>query len=406
MTDSITLIKPTCEKDWAETPLSVPLSLAALAAYLIERGVKVNTCDLGLGEAVEEADWYGITSLITSRSSVKELAGLNGEIVFGGPDPSADPEYYLELGKCVIRGEGEKALFDLITHTDPSKISNLSYKTSTGFQHNPKAPLLDMEDLPLPAYELFAVMRYADIYEKTKGRRWLPIALTRGCPYDCFFCAHGCVFGVSWRAPTPQRAVDMIEKLLELGELDGLHIGDSIFGFDRTWSEAVCREIIRRKLSFKWFCYMRADSISAKLLGLMKKAGCIAIDYGLESGSQKRLDSMNKQITVEAGRRAANLTEKEGIIPILSFIVGTPGEVESELEETEEFWNDLLDQYDCVIVPSIYTPLKTSGFYERYGTLVSEISRKRLGESVKNINIRMEEKYGYPNDFGDRHARA
>ncbi len=394
MTDSITLIKPTNEKDWADTPLSIPLSLAALAAYLTERGVKVNTCDIGLREEVKEADWYGITSLITSRTSVKELASLNGEIVFGGPDPSADPEYYLEIGKYVIRGEGEKALFDIIKHTEPLKVSNLSYKTSTGFQHNVKAPLLDMNELPLPAYELFAVMKYADIYEKTKGHRWQPIVLTRGCPYDCFFCAHGCVFGISWRAPPPAKAVDMIEKLLELGELEGLHIGDSIFGFNRAWSEAVCREIIRRKLSFKWFCYMRVDRISAKLLGLMKKAGCIAIDYGLESGSQKRLDSMNKQITVEAGRRAVELTERKGIIPILSFVIGTPGEVEDELEKTEDFWNDLLDKYDCVIVPSIYYPLKTSTFYKRYGEQMSEIPRERLGESINRIKFRMEEKYG------------
>ena len=394
MIDSVTLIEPTNEKDWAETPPSIPLGLASLAAYLIERGVKVHTCDLGLGESVQEADWYGITARITSRSSVKTLRRLNGEIVFGGPDPSADPDYYLEIGKYVIRGEGEKALFDLINHVEPSNISNLSYKTQSGFQHNVKGPLLDMNELPLPAYELFDIMKYADIYEKSKGIRWLPIVLSRGCPYNCFFCAHGCIFGISWRAPMPDKAVDAIEKLIDLGDLEGLHIGDSLFGFSREWSEAVCKEIIQRKLNFKWFCYMRADSISPTLLTFMKKAGCVAIDYGLESGSQKRLDSMNKQITVEAGRRAVELTERNGIIPILSFVIGTPGEVEDELEETEDFWNGLLDKYDCVIVPSIYYPLKTSTFYKRYGEQMSEISRERLYESVNRVKYRMNEKYG------------
>ncbi len=394
MANSITLINPT-SIDEAGQPIPLPLGLASLSAYLIERDVKVNICDMNFKNKIEEeTDWYGITSTLKSRITIKEMPEFNGRTVFGGPDPSSDPEYYLEFGDYVIRGEGEKPIYELITGTDPSKTSNLSYKTSTGTQHNPKGPLLDLNKLPIPAYELFDVMKYADTYDETKGLRWLPIVLARGCPHNCYFCAHGCVFGIGWRAPTPKKSVDMIEKLLNLGELDGVHIGDSMFGYNIDWSEAICREIIRRKLKFMWFCYKRVDSISTERLALMKKAGCISISFGLESGSQKTLDAVNKRQTVDAGRTAIALTEANGIIPLANFIVGTPGETEAELEKTEEVWNDLLDKHDVIIVPSIYYPLPGSVFYKRHGEQVSEISRERLEEAMRRVKMRMKEKYG------------
>lgn len=404
MSNSITLINPIHEigctgLEPLSVPLrlsiSVPLGLAALAAYLIERGIKINTCDMNLNEKLEEeTEWYGITSTKRSRQNIKDLAKLNGELVFGGADPSIDPEYYLEIGKYIIRGEGEKALHDLITCKDISKTMNLSYKTSEGIiQHNQLGPLLDMNELPIPAYELFDIMKYGDISEKLRGLRWETISLARGCPYDCSFCTKS-VYGRSWRTPTPNKAVDMIEKLLRLGELDGLLVGDSIFGIDLKWRSAVCKEIIRRKLNFQWHAYMRVDGISKKSLTLMKKAGCSALLYGLESGSQKSLDAMNKETTVEKGRRAAALTEESGIVPILSFILGIPGETEADLKETEEFYNELLDKHNCITIPNIYEPSKLTPFYEKYGPLMSEVPLERLNEYKTRMELRMKEKYG------------
>lgn len=395
MSNSITLINPIHEIDHARlNPLSVPLGLAALAAYLIERGIKVSTCDVNLDEKIEEeTDWYGITSSRKSRQNIKDLTKLNGDLVFGGLNPTVDPEYYLEFGKYVIRGEGEKALYDLITCEDPLKTMNLSYKTPEGVQHNQLGPFLDMSELPIPAYELFDVMKYGDISEKLKGLRWQTISLARGCPYDCSFCAKN-VYGRSWRAPTPSKTVDTIEKLLRLGELDGLLIYDSIFGIDLKWRRAVCKEIIRRGLSFQWYAYMRVDLISKESLTLMKKAGCSALLYGLESGSQKSLDAMNKETTVERGRQAVALTEESGIVPILTFILGIPEETEVDLKKTEVFCGELLDKHSCITIPNIYIPYKHTPFYEKYGMLMSEVPLEKLNEYKTRIELRMKEKYG------------
>ncbi len=387
---SITLINPKPEQSTLH--LGLPLGLASLAAYLMERGIETKIYDMCVGNKVKmDSDWYGITAVSSARSVVEKIARrLDGKVVMGGVDPTVMPDYYLNFTDYVIRGEGEIALFELLSGADPSTIPNLSYKTGKIKHHNPIGELL--ERLPFPAYDLLNTKEYIKRSESRYGFRWIPVMLSRGCPFNCYFCSTRTIWGQTCRVMRVKRAADLIESLLENYDVDGFLIYDSIFGANIKWGNAFCKEIIKRGLKFEWFCYKRVDTITVKALALMKKAGCVTICYGLESGSQELLDKFNKKQTVEQGRKAVALTAGMGIVPILTFVIGTPYETEKTLRMTEALWYELLEEYDCIIQPSIYRPSPGSHFYDMLGEQTGD--RQISIEAIEGVVHKQEEKYG------------
>jgi len=162
---------------------------------------------------------------------------------------------------------------------------------------------------------------------------------TRGCPFKCTFCAGSKVFGKKVRYLSPERVLLELEQLVMDYKVEGVYFTDDMFLSNEKRAYEILELMVKKNLHkrLKWCAQARVNDVTKNLLSMMKKAGCVQIEYGFESGSQKVLDKLNKKTTVEQNYRAARLTKKAGIRFLANIIVGTIGETEQDIMESIKF---------------------------------------------------------------------
>ena len=161
----------------------------------------------------------------------------------------------------------------------------------------------------------------------------MPISFSRSCTHRCNFCAHNCFLRA--RHHSPDYFIKKMESVASQCNVDTFVIQDSSIGnFRKDW-EAVCNRLIELGSPYRWWANLRADQADEDFVSLLKRAGCIKLFFGFESGSERMLKKMNKLITVEQCKRAAELCHKMNLSFYTSYIVNYFGEEESDLEMTE-----------------------------------------------------------------------
>ena len=161
---------------------------------------------------------------------------------------------------------------------------------------------------------------------------------TRGCPYSCTFCYRN--FGRKVRSRSANNVIAEIKTLREKYNLRFIALLDELFTVHKKRVYDFCDKIDEEKLNIRWQCAGRVNLVDESLLKRMAASGCEFILYGIESGSQKMLDSMNKQVTVDQAKKAIQITRKAGITPMTSYMVGTIGETKETIQETVDFCRD------------------------------------------------------------------
>lgn len=277
-------------------------------------------------------------------------------IVFGGVHPTALPQEALEHGDCVIRGEGEIALPKAL---DAGRLEGVIEGE----------PVEELDTLPLPARDRLDLGFYANAREGFAGfsYRNLGLITSRGCPYACEFCVNS-----KRNVPFRMHGVDRVIE--EMRYLVGRHRIESVSFFDEhaamrpeRWS-AICERMIREGFdTLRWECQMHAGRATPELLALMKRAGCIQVGIGFESGSQRILERMDKRATVEENLEAARRIREAGLRIRGCFIIGTPGETAEDIRETERFIKTA--RIDFVSV-NFMTPYPGSLLFDRYADRV------------------------------------
>lgn len=240
-------------------------------------------------------------------------------------------------------------------------IDGLCYKNGNGPVIKAKAILIsDLDNLPMPDYDAFPVERYIEHNRHLRSIRGISAIVSRGCPFQCTFCAVHQTMGRKWRAKSPLRVVDELIVLKEKYGNEGVWFKDSIFNLNPRWVREFCRLMIERNAGITWQALTRVNMIDEEELQLMKKAGLTQLDLGIESGSQKTLDRLKKGITVDAIREKVQLAKK--YVRVFGFfMIGIPGEEESDVQQTFALARDLdLDRWSW----SIYSPLPGSALYE------------------------------------------
>jgi radical SAM superfamily enzyme YgiQ (UPF0313 family) len=166
-----------------------------------------------------------------------------------------------------------------------------------------------------------------------------PIVTTRGCPYECKFCASPKLWKRKIRFRSPKNVVDEIEHLVNLFGVREIHFEDDNLTLRREHVEGICNLMLERGIKVSWACPngVRADKLDPQLLRLMKKAGCYYLAFGVESGNQEILDNINKHIRLNTIRDAVVMAENEGIMTQGFFIFGLPGETMQTIEGTIRF---------------------------------------------------------------------
>lgn len=198
--------------------------------------------------------------------------------------------------------------------------------------------LKDYDSLPLPAYDLLPDLGPYFVTAPA-GRPFTILYTSKGCPFRCSFCT---VAGTPWKMRT---APHILEELRYLKDRYGLRTAsffDETFTFNRKRVEDICRLLTEEDLRIKWYCNTRAHLVDRPLLAMMREAGCRGISFGIESGSQRILDSVEKHISVEQAKAAVRSAKEEGIKTFCSFILGLPGEDWDTVEETLRFVRETL----------------------------------------------------------------
>jgi len=167
------------------------------------------------------------------------------------------------------------------------------------------------------------------------------IFTSRGCPYPCTYCASSNVQGKGIRRRTAENVIEEIELLVRESNINGFYICDDLVTGDHDWIMEFSEKLADRKLDLVWACQSRVDTLDEQMALAMKKSGCIQIDFGVESGSDKTLKTMKKATTVEAARQVFAMIKRVGVRSCATFILGFERETEQDMEETFSFAKEI-----------------------------------------------------------------
>jgi len=276
----------------------------------------------------------------------KELCGEHTLVAAGGPHPTALPER--TLADCphvdvAALGEGERTIVELADHGPSPDVEGICFRRDgSAVRTPPRAPEQDLDALgPLP-YDLFDMDHYT-----AQDRwliRWLPLRATnirtsRGCPNRCRFCAGHLVNGVGVRYHSIEFVIAQVRHVADRFGVEAIHFEDDTVGASRPRLLELCEAIRQADLhrKVKWDCCLRADQADRELLAQMKAAGCIQIEYGFETGSDRMLGKLAKNTTAEMNLSTAQLTHEAGIRVYADIMFGLPDETEDDVRATLRF---------------------------------------------------------------------
>lgn len=354
-----------------------PLGTGYVAASLKKHGVPVELVDctfLSREEAIEKVkrskpQIIGIYSMFSMKKSSLELARVFKDhcdvLVTGGPLPTLNPLDFLEVFDVAVIGEGEQTMVDLVDCFDKglgfSCVKGIAYRDGGEIRFtSPRGFVDDLDCLPFPSRELFNNDEYKRYYAKRFGYTTTPLITSRGCPFNCDFCSRP-VFGTSLRLRSAGNVVDEVESIVGLG-YDKVWFADDCFTLDRRHLMNICNEIIRRDSDVGWECLSRVDTMDREVAAKMRRAGCVRVYFGIESGNNYVLTLMKKQITVEQARRAVYAAKAAGLQVGAFFIIGYPGESDQTILDTVCFASGLPLDYLSFTLPY---PIPGTALFER-----------------------------------------
>jgi anaerobic magnesium-protoporphyrin IX monomethyl ester cyclase len=292
-------------------------------------------------------------------------------VVVSGHDAADAPEVYLGAGADFVAiGEAEITLGELLARMDaPAEVPGLVFRDRGLIRRTgPRALLKELDELPLPAWDLVDVDRYRAFWRARHGTFSLNVNTTRGCPYKCNWCSKP-VYGNTYHTRTPDNVVAEIRMLREKYAPDRLWFCDDIFGLKTRWLIPFSERIAAEGLALPFLCQTRADLMTAENVAALRRAGCAETWMGVESGAQTVLDAMDKGLTLDHVRGAVARLRAAGIRIGFFLQFGYPGEGWREIEMTRSLVRELTPD-DIGI--SVSYPLPGTRFHQSV--------KARLGE--------------------------
>ena len=279
--------------------------------------------------------------------------------------PSWAPEGFLDVFDAVAVGEGEQTmseLADCVTQgKELSSVKGLVFKDGERIvKTGPREFVENFNDLAFPTRDLFDNEAYQKYYRDRFGYSITSMITSRGCPFSCDFCSRP-IFGADMRTRSVANIVDEVEEIAALG-YDRVWFADDCFTLNRNHVLDVCNEIVKRGLDIGWECLSRVDTMDAEVAGGMKRAGCIGVFFGIESGNDSVLSLMKKRITTAQAQRAVYAAKAAGLKVGAFFIVGYPGESNKTVLDTVRFASGLPLDYLSFTLPY---PIPGTPLYER-----------------------------------------
>lgn len=354
-------------------PFWIPLGFAYIGALLKKHGHDVHVFDRHAAMArwgsdydkIDQAmlqavkvfapDVVGFTTMSPLIHRVAHCANIlrkqfDGIILAGGHHATAMPHLTLEkipeLDGVGI-GEGEESLLALAEGSPPDEITGLLWRQNFHLSNDIESRrltkpvagrIINLDSLPFPDFSLFDTAFYTrrtssiirGFYMST-----LTMLCSRGCSQRCSFCTESLVYGGGVRFHSVEYIIEMVERALrQYPQIDGIYFHDNDFLIEPERVEQLCKQFIQKGLAkrFSWAVQVRADRLKPDLLKLMKKAGCIKMEIGVEAATQNDLDFMSKDMTVDINEKALRLCREAGISVHAYMLTKTTDESLADLQ--------------------------------------------------------------------------
>jgi anaerobic magnesium-protoporphyrin IX monomethyl ester cyclase len=284
------------------------------------------------------------------------------KVILGGPHTSVYPQETIKHEEIdyLLEGEADIAFTDFVNKLEAGEkieeIPGLYYLENGNVTYTGKSTYIkDLNALPIPNRRLTDYTKYCSIL--SKRRPSTNMMTSRGCPFKCIFCNR---MGKTFRMRSAENILSEIRNCMELGIQD-IAVFDDSFTLNRQRVVDICNGIIKEGFDFTWNIRTRVDNVDEELLKLLKKANCVRVHYGIESGNPNILKILNKQINLDDVKHAFQMTHKAGMETYAYIMIGSPEEHEDEIEDTMRLLKQIRPDYAGF---SILTPMPNTELYD------------------------------------------
>lgn len=338
-----------------------PQGLAYIAAVLHKEGYDVEIYsqdknhfpDWHLTEYLDKNrfDVVGV-SVIAGYYQYRKLLGISDAInkskqrpfyIIGGHGPSPEPEFFMKKTEsdAVVIGEGEKTIIDLLNALSNNRslnnVQGIAFRSGGGIVINKERFLIqDIDSIPFPAYHLFPIdyYRLLRMPHCSNSDFVMPVLSGRGCTFKCNFCYR---LDEGFRPRSNESIIEEIKLLKKDYGITYIAFSDELLMSSVSRTQSLCEDFIKHNLNIKWDCNGRLNYAKPDLLRLMKRAGCVFINYGIEAMDDNVLKNMNKNLTTGQITKGIEATLSAGISPGFNIIFGNIGDNRETLNKGVEF---------------------------------------------------------------------
>jgi len=410
---NILLFNPTIREN--QVPYNFPAGLGIIASIMVQEGHNVSVYDQNAlrtsnDEVLRELskfkniDIIGIGGLVTTYSQIKSLIPIfrslfkNAKIVLGG-GVTIDPDLIfknMDVDICV-HGEGEHTFRILCNYIeggrdDFSDIPGVSYiKNNELFRTQPNIFEKDLNVFPMPAYNLFPSEIYfknnvlKQMFSDLNTKSCATLLWSRGCPNECTYCWR--MTGKALRFRSMTLLMEEIEYLRSNYDVDSYLFYDECINANRAKALEFSSNLIKRGLSAPWYSHARANNFDDEIASMFFKSGCVGLNFGIESGSEKMLRAMKKNINPVKAGAGISIALRNHIKPNCTFIIGMPGETRETVAESVKWIRKYKSRRNVFFFATPYPgcelynePIVQKRIYEKYNNLDNYFSA--LGDAV------------------------
>lgn len=351
----IALVNPRVESYSSTLP---PLGLLYIAAVLERDGFHVKIFDVYPHDDRDmtnllsyKPDIVGMTVLTDYWTRAKHISEIIKEnlndflFVIGGVHVTVQPEKSIhELDADIgVIGEGEYTMLNICRHADRESgwhdTAGIVFKDLNGHtvRTKPRPYIQDLNELPHPARHLLNFEEYLippGIIRGHWSERSTTVMTSRGCPFNCIWCASNCTFGRKVRYRSVDNILDEVELLVKEYAIDTVWFCDDTFTLLRDRIFEFCEKLLDRGIKISWGCQAHIKTADEKMFRAMKKAGLVQLDFGVESGSDKVLKALRKNSDARSIKKAFEMARKAEVRTLATFMFGNPSETEVDIEAT------------------------------------------------------------------------
>jgi radical SAM superfamily enzyme YgiQ (UPF0313 family) len=358
-----------------------------------------------------DADFFGFSTVCSSYPLtlriVSELKRLRPDAVvaLGGPQASvvdvATLRHFPSVD-LVVRGEAEETLPQLLDAISARSAVNgvdvpgVTLRRGEDIRRNPDAPaILDLDSLPFPAYHLVPHLEACHV---------LPLELGRGCPFACTFCSTNDFFRRRFRLKSPARVLNDMRRLNAAYGIDTFELVHDMFTVDRARVVAFCEALLAAGEPFYWGCSARTDCIDGPLVELMAQAGCRGIFFGIETGSARLQQIIDKRLDLREAADLVRACDASAIKTAVSLIAGFPEETMDDLRDTASFFMrslryDHADPQLCTLAPLAATPIYQQHQHDLRLEDAADMSYRGWDQAPEDVALIAEHRDIFPNFY-------